>query len=207
MAVGVAGLLLAAGGCASSSGNTSSAPATTPPATTSPATTPPISSTTTPAAGGSTAAPAPTAGVKDCLTRNLEVTDVVDPSGGAAGHHAEFLVFRNTAGFPCTLDGFPGVSFVAGDKGTQVGTAFVRSNARRHPITLAPGERVHATILIADYQNVDAASCKPVQVRGYRVYPPNETAAVFVPRAQTACSAPNEAAGQVQPVAPGASGA
>ncbi|MEU8244423.1 DUF4232 domain-containing protein [Actinoplanes missouriensis] len=139
-------------------------------------------------------------GVQDCRTGNLKVTDVTDEGGGAAGHHAENLVFENTARFSCTLDGFPGVSFVAGNEGSQVGSAFLRSNAARHLVTLKPGGKVQATILIADYRNVDAADCKPVQVRGYRVYPPNETAAAFVPKPQTACSAPNEAAGQVQPV-------
>ncbi|MEU4423181.1 DUF4232 domain-containing protein [Actinoplanes sp. NPDC024001] len=215
MAAAAAGLLLAAGGCATATAGEPSAAPATPPPTVAPS---PTDSATTaapdPATSRTATAPRTTAtrtparpAVERCLTRNLKVTDDADDGGAAAGHHIEFLVFENTAGFSCTLTGFPGVSFVAGAEGRQVGSAFLRTNATRRTVTLTPGSRVHAAILIADYRNVDTATCKPVRVRGYRVYPPNETAAVFVPAPQTACSAPNQAAGQVNPVAPGTSGA
>ncbi|SNY28410.1 DUF4232 domain-containing protein [Paractinoplanes atraurantiacus] len=195
IAVG-AGLVLAAGGCASSNGDSGAAPATTPPAT----------ATTTPDTAGATVAPTPSAtrtmttSVKSCLSKNLEVTVVADAGGGSAGHTTENIVFANKSGLACTLYGYPGVSFVAGDQGKQVGSAFTRTPGEKRKVTLEPGDKVRAAIQIANYQNVDAASCKPVQVRGLRVYPPNETAAVFVAQPQTACSAPNQAAGQVQPV-------
>ncbi|XVV13695.1 DUF4232 domain-containing protein [Actinoplanes sp. CA-131856] len=206
IAVG-AGLVLAAGGCASSNGDSNAAPATTPPTTT--ATTPDTSGAT--GTAGTTAAPTATAtathstsgGVRSCLSKNLKITAVADQGGGSAGHTTEDIVFANTSGSTCTLFGYPGVSFVAGDQGKQVGSAFTRTPGDKQELRLQPGDKVHATIQIANYQNVDAASCKPVQVRGYRVYPPNETAAVFVSQPQTACSAPNQAVGQVQPVTPG----
>ncbi|BBH69246.1 hypothetical protein ACTI_59310 [Actinoplanes sp. OR16] len=227
MAAGAAGLLLAAGGCATaSSGSPSAAPAPSPSAApsassptgasgeaasaagasatgTSPAKTSANPTTTTAGAHPAATRTATSSAIKDCLTRNLKITDIADEGGGAAGHHTEFLVFRNETDFACTLDGFPGVSFVAGDDGRQVGSPFLRTDSPRHPLTLNPGDSVHATILIADYRNVDPAACKPTKVRGYRVYPPNETAAAFVPHPQTACAAPDEAAGQVQPVEPG----
>jgi hypothetical protein len=50
----------------------------------------------------------------------------------------------------------------------------------------------------------DWHACKPVPVRGCRVYPPDETAAVFVSAPQKACSVKNRGVGQVQPIAAGA---
>jgi hypothetical protein len=38
-------------------------------------------------------------------------------------------------------------------------------------------------------QNYDPADCAPVPVRGLRVYPPGDTASLFVPLEGTACSA------------------
>ncbi|XVU26485.1 DUF4232 domain-containing protein [Actinoplanes sp. CA-054009] len=211
IAVG-AGLVLAAGGCASSNGDSGAAPATTPPSTS--ATTPDTPGAT--GTAGTTTAPAPTAtrssgtsgtsgssGVRSCLSKNLKITVVADQGGGSAGHTTEAIVFANTSGSTCTLYGYPGVSFVAGDQGKQVGSAFTRTPGDKQTLRLQPGDKVHATIQIANPQNVSASSCKPVQVRGFRVYPPNETAAVFVSQPQTACSAPNQAVGQVQPVTPG----
>ncbi|MEV4350649.1 DUF4232 domain-containing protein [Actinoplanes sp. NPDC049596] len=194
LAAGAAGLVIALGGCGSG-GDSSAAPAATPSSAAPDTTTAP---TTAPTAAPATSSAAPA--VKACLSRNLEVTDEADEGGGAAGHHGELLVFANKGDGACTLYGYPGVSFVAGDQGKQVGSAFTRTPGTKKTVTLEPGDKARATILIADYLNVDAAACKPVQVRGYRVYPPNETASVFVAKPQTACSAPNEAAGQVQPV-------
>ena len=36
--------------------------------------------------------------------------------------------------------------------------------------------------------NFDAAVCKPTPVRGLRVYPPGDTASLFVPAAGTGCA-------------------
>ncbi|MFG1990152.1 DUF4232 domain-containing protein [Actinoplanes sp. NPDC048988] len=201
IAVGAAGLVLAAGGCASSSNASPAATPTSP--TTSTTEAPAPSETTTAVAPSPTSTRTTTTAVKSCLSKNLKVTAVADEGGGSAGHTTQNIVFANTAGFACTLYGYPGVSFVAGNQGKQVGSAFTRTPGEKRTVTLEPGDKVHATVQIADYQNVDAASCKPVQVRGFRVYPPNETAAVFVAQPQTACSAPNQAVGQVQPVARG----
>jgi hypothetical protein len=97
-------------------------------------------------------------------------------------------VFTNTGATSCTLAGHPGVSYVAGDKGIQVGDSAKRDPGTVTTVTLAPGGSASALIHEANYQNFDQSACKPVTTRGFRVYPPGSTAAFFVPRAAKECS-------------------
>jgi hypothetical protein len=94
---------------------------------------------------------------------------------------------------------------VAGAQGTQVNLPFTRTDAPQSTVRLAAGAKAHAIIIQAQYLNFPAATCKPVSIRGYRVYPPDEKAAVFVSAPQKVCSAENQGVGQVFPIAKGAS--
>jgi uncharacterized protein DUF4232 len=98
------------------------------------------------------------------------------------------LVFTNIGQRTCTIQGFPGVSFVAGDDGHQVGAAAARTGAAGRLVTLGPGASAAATLGIRNVDAVDPAVCRPVAVRGFRVYPPHETKAEFVPFATRACA-------------------
>jgi hypothetical protein len=166
-----------------------------------------------------TPAPAPTApagtpaerpsgrgggGTPRCHTADLTVTTGTDDAGGAAGSYGEFLVFTNRSRHTCTLYGYPGVSFVAGDRGIQVNVPFTRTEGTKSTVRLAAGGMAHALIVLVRYENYPSDACKPVAIRGYRVYPPDETAAVFVSAPQKACSVRNKGVGQVQPIAAGA---
>ena len=124
-----------------------------------------------------------------CATRDLSVR--LGHAGGASGSVYEPIVFTNTGSATCTLDGYPGVSFVAPQSGAQVGAAAARN--RQHPsasVSLSPGASASAMLQIANHANFDAASCKPATVSGLRVYPPGATAAAYVAFAarQQACS-------------------
>jgi hypothetical protein len=98
------------------------------------------------------------------------------------------LQFTNTGQRTCTLEGFPGVSFVTGDNGQQVGEAANRSGNQGPTITLHPGYSTNAGLIMVNPDPFDPAQCKQVDVRGLRVYPPNETAAMFLPSTGTTCS-------------------
>jgi hypothetical protein len=108
----------------------------------------------------------------------------------AAGTVYRFLRFTNTSGRTCTIQGFPGVSYVAGENGTQVGPAAERVEAKGPPVTLKPGAVASVTLGMTNVQNFEPATCHPTSVRGLRVYPPNETASLFVPTSGTGCAAP-----------------
>ena len=179
--------VLLAAGC-SGGGSTSTTAPTTSSATAEPPTAGP------PTARPPTAAPSPatTGGGKPASSR-CHTSDLALKPGdeeGAAGTEYLALVFTNTSSRTCTLYGYPGVSWVAGDQGTQVGDPFQRGGTHQKvTVTLARGRAAHAILQMPNAGNYDDAQCKPVSVRGLRVYPPDETAAVFVKLPSKQCSA------------------
>jgi len=141
------------------------------------------------------------AGTSRCHTGALTLS--LGAGEGAAGTAYVPLVFKNVSGRTCTLFGFPGVSWVAGDDGHQVNVPFARTGAAKSTVTLAAGAVAHATLATHDVGFYDVAQCKPVSVRGLRVYPPDETKSIFVPLATKACSVNGVNNGTVAPIAKG----
>jgi hypothetical protein len=94
------------------------------------------------------------------------------------------LQLRNAGSAPCSLYGYPGVSWVAGADGHQVGAAATRSPDPAGPklstVILQPGALASAPLDIVDAAAFPKAACKPVPVKGLRVYPPGEKAALFI---------------------------
>jgi hypothetical protein len=137
-------------------------------------------------AGGGGAAPAQPGGPVPCRAGTLSVT--LGPGGGAAGTVYAPLRFSNKGSRPCVIQGFAGVSYVTGDNGTQVGPAAERDGVKGVPVTLAPGAVASASLAMVQVLNYDESVCKPTPTRGLRVYPPGDTASVFVPIAGTGCA-------------------
>jgi hypothetical protein len=141
-----------------------------------------------------------------CLSANLKVT--AGSGNAGAGHSFIPIVFTNAGSKPCTIAAYPGVSFVAGDDGHQVGDPATRVPGSEPTVTLQPGQSASAALSITNVGVYDQAQCQPVTVRGLRVYPPNNTAAAFVPLSGgvQACSGhvPNQTPLQIKPVVPGA---
>jgi hypothetical protein len=124
---------------------------------------------------------------------------VASGDGGAAGHLDVNLRFLNHGSRACYLYGSPGVSFVAGDKGVQVGFAATRQpRADGHKVTIPPGGYAISPLRITSTGPLEP--CKPVSVRGLRVYAPDDTGSAFVPMAQQACSAAKQSQLAVQTV-------
>ncbi|HST98036.1 MAG TPA: DUF4232 domain-containing protein [Geodermatophilus sp.] len=174
VAVGV-GLAVVTAGCG--------APAASPPApetvtVTAPAPVEPrpASAAATPAAGGT----------PRCTTAGLSAT--LGEGDAAAGSVTRPLVFTNTGAAPCELRGFPGVSYVAGADGHQVGPAAQETGERAGEVVLRPGGKAQALVQFVQVANFDAAVCQPTPVRGLRVYPPGDTASLFVAADGTGCA-------------------
>jgi Protein of unknown function (DUF4232) len=147
---------------------------------------------TSPPAGPATDIPAPTgpgqpAGNPERCT-TAELTGSLGPGEGAAGSVYRTLLLTNTGGRSCELTGFPGVSYVTGDGGQQVGPAAAMSGERGGPVRLAAGASAGAELKLVNVANYDAAVCRPTPVRGLRVYPPGDTGALFVPAEGTGCA-------------------
>ena len=136
----------------------------------------------------------------------MRITVKAPSGGGAAGSQYLWLIFTNTSAKTCTLYGYPGVSYVTGASGQQVNDPATRSRGETpSKVTLKPQQGAHAQL---QWGHPDAFgdSCKPVQVAGFRVYVPDETAAVFVPAPSEQCSAKGVNVTSVSPIAPGTDG-
>ena len=145
-------------------------------------------------AGSSTSTTTTTApsssGPTTCDSSSLSVK--LGAAGGAAGSTYQPLIFTNTGTSTCTLFGYPGVAFVAPDKGTQVGLPASRNTQHSSAtVRLAAGASAAALLQTAETGNYDPATCKPTDVSGLRIYPPGNKAAMYVafPTTQQACSA------------------
>jgi hypothetical protein len=176
--VAIGGVLLFAG-CAgsapASNGTVTASPSPSPSASVSP------SSSSNPGAGGTTR----------CITSNLTGSIVENAGGGAAGSNYVNVVLTNNGTAACTLQGWPGVSFVGDNNGTQLGAAanFNRQSPHATVTLAAGGGTATAQLQIVDAQNYSASACNPVTADGFRVYPPGETASLFIPDNQvTACT-------------------
>lgn len=172
-------------GCGSDSTDTASSTA---PATNSVATA--TSTLPTPSASApapATAAPATTAqpSPENCATSELSVA--LGQANGAAGSTELPLIFTNTGPRPCTLDGFPGVSYVSGADGNEVGAAATRTGSGSE-VSLAPGAVGTAMVRATNVENYPAEQCGITDVAGLRVYPPNSYDAVFLPYPTKGCS-------------------
>jgi Protein of unknown function (DUF4232) len=197
---------LALAACGSGTNNASGTSSTTTSA--SNATFVPVTSTTAPANAQSTTVPVgggngeTGGGSQACPPTDLKLS--LGPTNGAAGHIYQPLQFTNAGKQPCLLVGFPGVSYVTGDSGTQVGAPAERDGNTGPRVTLQPGQMAYATIIMTDVGVFDANVCKPTTTRGFRVYPPNTTAALFVAQNGTGCAGnPPSPQLRVQTIKPG----
>ena len=190
--VAVAALIPMAGvvalGCGSS-GTTKIASSTS--TTVAPTTAPPSTATATAVIPTTS----PTSEVGPCTSGQLSAT--VGSGQGAAGTEIYQLVFTNAGSTPCTLQGYPGVSFV-GANGVQLGSPASRGGSTTPPLTsLEPRQSVYATFTYPNSGNICENAGTPTA--GLRVYPPNQTAALFAPftYASVCSTAPGASSGLI----------
>ncbi|WP_348788572.1 DUF4232 domain-containing protein [Leifsonia sp. NPDC080035] len=125
-----------------------------------------------------------------CDTTKLTGT-IGKGGGGAAGSVEVMLVLTNNGSEKCSLQGWPGVSFVGDGNGTQLGAAAQFDRSTPHPtVVLQPGGSAQAPLKITNAQNYEGCTTK--QADGFRVYPPESTESLFVKDANvTACTNPD----------------
>ena len=189
-----AGLLAA--GCAATStssapaaagGASASSPGTAPGASSGASSAGASSSASSGASAGATSAASAavtlTGGTPACTSAHLQASLGGGAGAGMSQNHTG-LQLRNTGTSACTLYGYPGVSWVRGASGVQTGAAATRQadpNGTEKTVTLAPGALASAPLDIVDAAVIPPSECKPVAVRGLRIYPPGQQAALFLP--------------------------
>ncbi len=188
---GTAAVLLStaalAAACGSAANNSAVSPASTPASSAaqpSASSAPPSTTPTTPQTPPSSPA------VPACPPSGLTGAVPSGEGGAAAGSAYYPLNLTNTSGKSCYLYGYPGVSFVTGPSGSQIGAAASRNPAVT-PVTvvLAPGQTAHVTVQVVDALNYSKADCKPATAHWLKIYPPGQYGALYVKFTATTCSA------------------
>jgi hypothetical protein len=109
---------------------------------------------------------------------------------GAAGSTYYSLNFTNVSRSTCTLDGYPGVSLVAGGpQRSELGRPAFRTDAvASHVVSLSPGSTAHADLRVQLAENYPAAICKPVSAHWLRVYPPESATPLYLSFSAVTCT-------------------
>jgi Protein of unknown function (DUF4232) len=158
-------------------------------------------STSAPAAAATSSAPA---GPSGCLASGLQPQ--LGVSQGTAGTIYQVVVLTNTSNATCTLYGYPGVSFVTGIGGSQVGKPATKNPVvAKELVTLAPGAK--ADILLAIHDPGAIPHCQITTVDWLRIYPPGDYGSVYVQYNTQACANTSRSIMSVSPVRAGAGSA
>ncbi|MBE1499482.1 hypothetical protein H4696_006582 [Amycolatopsis lexingtonensis] len=145
--------------------------------------------TATSAPSSSTPASAPVAQPADNgLCKAGDVKLALGQGDAGAGSTYRPLLITNSSSKPCTIQGFPGVSYVAGADGHQVGKDAFREGTKGNAVKLNPGQTAVADVQFVNVQNFDPNTCQPTAVKGLRIYLPQETASNFLPSEGTGCA-------------------
>jgi hypothetical protein len=163
--------------------STQAAPETSTPPSTSvpPSETEPASPAPTSAAPQSTAA-----GTQLCKASELKATTDAT-GGGAAGSVYMELLLTNSGKASCHLKGFAGVSLTTGPNGQPIGAPAQRdTSVAVQDVLLAPGKSGSAVLRYTQAGNYP--DCNKTAAAGFRIYPPEDTASLFVARPSDACS-------------------
>lgn len=134
-----------------------------------------------------------------CTAAHLKVSaENRDTSAGAT--HFQ-LLFHNTSSSPCTLTGFPGLSFRSGDD-TQIGNAAARdSSTPVTTVTLLPNGHSASDVTASNGRSgisADQCHCKDISFVG--VYAPGSKDLIHVPWRTPECGSASIHALKVGPV-------
>jgi hypothetical protein len=181
-----AAALLAA--CGSQPAHSSSAAAArTTPSTSSPSATP--SSPSVSPSSQPTAHTQPRMPATQCPTSALRATVNKTKGGAAAGTDYVALEFTNTSSHSCDMYGFPGVSFVTGQAGSQIGAAASRQTTfGPETVTLASGATAHAWLGVVDAGNFSPSACGLVTAHWLKIYPPDQFSWLYTRFTTPVCS-------------------
>jgi hypothetical protein len=134
----------------------------------------------------SSSAPSTPTGPALCKAATLSAaTDAT--GGGAAGSVYMTLTLTNTGTEPCLLKGFAGVSLAADANGAPIGAPAKRDESTAvADVLLAPGQGGNAVLRYTHAENY--TDCNLTPAAGYRIYPPEDTASLFLAQPTQACS-------------------
>jgi len=161
----------------------------------------PASAPATPASSPSSPAAATAAG---CLASGLQAQ--LGAAQGTAGTIYQVIVLTNTSASTCTLYGYPGVSFVTGVGGAQIGAPATKNPAAAATqVTLVPGGK--ASTLLAVHDAGAFPGCKLTGANWLKIYPPGDYGSLYVQYKAQTCANPAKSITSVTVVAAGSGSA
>ena len=120
----------------------------------------------------------------------------------------QVVVLTNTSAATCSLYGYPGVSFVTGQGGSQIGKPASKNTVIPPAlVTLAPGGKADLLLAVHDAGAYSASTCKLTKVDWLKIYPPGDYGAVYVQYNTQACGNPSVSIMSVTVVRSGAGSA
>ena len=152
--------------------------ATGAPATSSPSSTPAPASTSPSSTASITPGP-----VVTCTTGQLSLNSGV--TSGAAGSLYTAFSFRNTAGTPCSMRGFPGVSLL-NDAGAIVGQPATRDGTTGPSVRLGVGQQAQFIFRVGTATRTGCNLPRPSSQ--IEVYPPGQTVPMRIPFTTGSCA-------------------
>jgi len=169
-----------------------------------------VQASSAPATAAATPTTAPAsqaaAGPGHCLATALKGT--LGTSQGAAGTLYADVVLVNTSATACTLYGYPGLSFVTGPGGSQIGAAADRNSISPvTQVTLAAGGSANFLVALTDVGVYPPSACHPTTVSWLRVYPPGDYGSLYVKYAAQTCALTTKVVMRVSAVRAGLTGA
>jgi hypothetical protein len=149
---------------------------------------PSVAATTGAGAAGATAVTSATT-LPQCTAGDLSVR--YHATDAAMSHRFGRIVLTNTSQHACLTGGYVGLSYVGHGDGTQVGAAARRDDSANQPrpLVLKPGGHARAQVSEAVAGVYPRHTCRPEHVDGFRVYPPQSRAALYVAHPTTGCAA------------------
>jgi hypothetical protein len=203
--IAACGLIAACGSTPAPAGGTPPAQAVTSAPGSAASTATSTSGTAAPSASPTaTSAAATQARLAGCLASGLQAQ--LGAGQGTAGTIYQVIVLTNTSASSCTLYGYPGVSFVTGAGGTQVGAPATRNHAVAATLlTLVPGGKANALLAIHDAGAFP--DCKLTSADWLRIYPPGDYGSLEVQYNAQTCANPANPILTVTAVAAGAGSA
>ncbi|MUL75694.1 DUF4232 domain-containing protein [Mycolicibacterium sp. CBMA 226] len=121
---------------------------------------------------------------------SAQLTPSLGPPDGAAGTTFYPLILKNSGDAPCSMSGYPAVSFIAGSDNHPVGVAASQDAENIiGVVVIAPGQSTSANLGIVNAGNFPA-DCNALPVSGLQVSLPGEADPIIVGHADTACASP-----------------
>jgi hypothetical protein len=187
--ISTAAVLLCTGALAAACGSTTSGNAAGGQASTPTTASSSASSAASSAPPSTGATPPSSPSAPPCSTADLSATVNTSPGGAAAGSTYYPLNFTNTSKSSCYLFGYPGVSFVTGPSGSEIGQPASRNPAVAPSTVILPaGGTAHVTIQVVDALNYSKSTCQPVTAHWLKVFPPGQFTALYVKFSALTCS-------------------